>query len=530
MKLKITLITFLLFIGTVFPQILPKVFNLNGNKKIAESAPDISPASNGITDIVTLGDTVWLGTNSGVSLSTDGGASWKNFGGSPAFGLEGVSALGYDKYNGVLWAATANDTNTSSGVYPRGSGLRYTSDNGNTWTNIPQPVDANSDSLIVYGNNNIKALPVTVPIQNVIYDIAFTPNTVWIASWAAGLRKSTDMGKTWQRVILPLDDMDSVKPTDTLNICYSPQSGKICNTGNNNLLGFSIVAVDSLTLYVGTAGGINKTTDGGVSWTKFNHINEASPISGDWVVALAYNSADNTVWAACRRANDQSEIYAVSYSKDGGLSWQTTLPNETTDNFSISNQAGEGSEVIAASEGGLFITNDYGKNWYAPGTITDPLTHVSLITNLFYAAAFQGSNIWIGSSEGLAELTGYKGGWNGTWKIFAASKPLTSVTDTYAYPNPFNPNTDILKIKYSTNGSSVPVTIRIFDFSMHFVRTIIQGATRGNPVHVIDNSSGTIDYWDGRNDKGSIVPNGVYFYRVDAGSEKPVYGKILVLH
>jgi len=26
-----------------------------------------------------------------------------------------------------------------------------------------------------------------------------------------------------------------------------------------------------------------------------------------------------------------------------------------------------------------------------------------------------------------------------------------------------------------------------------------------------------------------VVPNGVYFYRIDAGSEKPVFGKIMVL-
>ena len=39
-------------------------------------------------------------------------------------------------------------------------------------------------------------------------------------------------------------------------------------------------------VWIGTAGGINKTTDGGQSWVKFNHTNEASPISGNFVVAL----------------------------------------------------------------------------------------------------------------------------------------------------------------------------------------------------------------------------------------------------
>lgn len=516
-----------MFAGTLFPQNLPKTYNINRNKKIGKNSAYSAPNSNGITDIIAMGDTVWLGTDEGVSLTTDGGNNWINFTGTPAFRYEGASALGYDKYNGVFWAATANDTNTSEGTLPRGSGLKYTSDLGKTWNSIPQPVDADSDTVIVYGNNRIPTLGVTVPEQNVIYDIGFTPNTIWIASWAAGLRKSSDMGKSWQRVVLPLDDMDSVKPADTLNSCYYPiPKNTVCSTTNNNLLGFSIAVVDSLTIYVGTAGGINKSTDGGISWIKFNHLNETNPIAGDWVAALIYNQYNHTLWAATRPANGSTEIYAVSYSIDGGLNWTTTLPNQTIENFAVQNN-----RVIAAADEDAFMTSDQGLNWITPGIIKDANTGITLNTNTFYSAAFKENNIWLGSSEGLAELTGSTSGWIGTWKTFTASQPLSSSSsNTYAYPNPFNPNTDILKIKYSTNGNSVPVTIRIFDFSMHIVRTVIQSALRGNPTHVVDNSSGTIDYWDGKNDRGSVVPNGVYFYRVDAGSLKPVYGKVLVMH
>ena len=206
----------------------------------------------------------------------------------------------------------------------------------------------------------------------------------------------------------------------------------------------------------------------------------------------------------------------MSYSIDGGLNWTTTLPNQTIENFAVQNN-----RVIAAADEDAFMTSDQGLNWITPGIIKDANTGITLNTNTFYSAAFKENNIWLGSSEGLAELTGSTSGWIGTWKTFTASQPLSSSSsNTYAYPNPFNPNTDILKIKYSTNGNSVPVTIRIFDFSMHIVRTVIQSALRGNPTHVVDNSSGTIDYWDGKNDRGSVVPNGVYFYRVDAGSLK----------
>ncbi len=63
---------------------------------------------------------------------------------------------------------------------------------------------------------------------------------------------------------------------------------------------------------------------------------------------------------------------------------------------------------------------------------------------------------------------------------------------------------------------------------MHIIRTIIQNARRGGTMHSIDTEGGVIDNWDGRNESGSIVPNGVYFYRVDAAGIKPVFGKILV--
>ena len=41
-------------------------------------------------------------------------------------------------------------------------------------------------------------------------------------------------------------------------------------------------------------------------------------------------------------------------------------------------------------------------------------------------------------------------------------------------------------------------------------------------------SNGVIDFWDGKNDNGDIVPNGVYFYRVEVGDNKS-FGKILVI-
>ncbi len=96
---------------------------------------------------------------------------------------------------------------------PEGSGLHYTSDFGVTWHSVPQPLDDAGDSTLIYGINDgvqlpkVRVLPVTVAIQNLVYDIDFTPDAVWIATFAGGVRKSTDMGQSWQRILLPSDSL-----------------------------------------------------------------------------------------------------------------------------------------------------------------------------------------------------------------------------------------------------------------------------------------------------------------------------------
>jgi hypothetical protein len=57
---------------------------------------------------------------------------------------------------------------------------------------------------------------------------------------------------------------------------------------------------------------------------------------------------------------------------------------------------------------------------------------------------------------------------------------------------------------------------------MQPVRTLIQNSSRlsGKEYDEI---------WNGKNDNGSIVANGVYFYRVEMSGQAPIWGKILVL-
>ncbi|MBS4033562.1 MAG: T9SS type A sorting domain-containing protein [Ignavibacterium sp.] len=515
--MKLQVILLLILLSGIFSQIQSQVDNYKLNTEADKfyKTNSQNPTSNTITDMIALGDTVWLGTSRGVSLSTDRGETWTNFFGNPQFGTDNVSSIGY--YNGVLWAATARTVEQNNQRLPQGTGLKYTSDLGRTWNSIPQPLDDPSDSTVQYGINTLRALPVTVAVQNLAYDIAFTPGTIWIATFAGGLRKSIDMGQSWKRVVLPPDSRNSIMPTDELNFCLSPVPGNFCSVGNLNHRVFSVIATDDNTLYAGTANGVNKSTDNGISWVKFNHQNQDEPISGNFITALGFNNTNNTLWASTWKAEDPDEFYGVSYSTNGGESWKTTLREERPHNFGFKQ-----SQTIVATGNGAFRTRDGGKTWITPGSIFDPVSDVTLNTNVFFSAASQGADVWLGSDDGLAKIreTGF---WQGTWKVFIASAPLSAEDDTYCYPNPFSPRQDQLKIKYSTGNKDADVTIRVYDFAMNYVSTVIQNAQRNK------NIESAPDYWDGRDANGNFVPNGVYIYRVEVEGKEPVFDKVIVL-
>jgi len=164
-KVFLKLILIIVLFVDSFAQLLPESYNLPNDNNYINKISASNPVSNSILDIITTGDTVWLGTSRGVSVSFDRGVSWNNFYNTTAFGTDNVSAIGY--FEGTLWAATAKTVEGVAGEdVAAGTGLKYTTDNGLTWNSIPQPVDNENDTVEVYGINNIPALPVTVPEEN----------------------------------------------------------------------------------------------------------------------------------------------------------------------------------------------------------------------------------------------------------------------------------------------------------------------------------------------------------------------------
>lgn len=518
---KIILFT-LVIVSNIYSQNFPDSYLLY-QEKILRKINSTSPVQlgNSITDIVIAGDTVILGTGKGLSISYDKGESWINYYNHPDFGTESISAVAYK--NGFIWVATAHSVERDGQILPEGSGLKYSSDGGLHWNKIEQPIDHKDSNKVIYGINILNALPITTTINNITYDIGLTGNAVWIASFAGGLRKSTDLGKTWERVVLPPDYLDSIKPTEAYNFTLSPTSGNLGYENNLNHRVFSVYVQNDSIIYVGTANGINKTTDGGKSWIKFTKQNQTNHISGNFVVAIGGTNFQNIdyIFAATWKAEDLTEEYGVSISSDGGLNWSVSNRDVRIHNFGFLNQF-----AYAAGSTGLFRSDNFGLSWLKAPTIVDSLTKQRILTSTFYSVNTQGNIIWAGSNEGLARTTETGFAWAAPWKVYLAYVPVKSSSETYAYPNPFDPEADILKIKYTTNGQDEKITIRIFDFGMNLIKTIIQNAPRSGAV---DQRIQQTEFWNGKDEFGKFVSNGVYFYSVQIGNNEPIWGKILVI-
>lgn len=517
-----------------------KILSLNSTDRFRTNSfrtfnliPDISATiiSNFITDIIVfgdnMGDTIWFGTGKGISRTTNLGLSFQNYYGTEPFRDDDVSGIAV--YKNWVVVATAYSQVINEQNVPTGSGIKVSSDFGVTWVSYPQPKDTQADTLITYGISTIRALAIVVSEFNLSYDIAITRKNLtsdslvfWITSWAGGLRKSTDYGATWQRVILPPDGFNFITPSGgPYNFQLNPRDPPL---GNNNHKAFSVTAENDSTIYVGTANGINVSTDWGVSWRKYNYdsTGQGTGVSGDFVVGLSVQkfSGRSIVWAACNPTKS-GEFSAVSYTMNSGINWANTLREAQFPH----NVGFRDSIIYVATDNGIwrsfFTPPDF--RWSKPSVIYDETVRDKISTERFYSVNSQGDSIWVGSGDGLARTTDtLPSPWVSKWKIFRAYQGITSVNETYAAPNPFSPDDELCRIFFKTGKTTSQVTVKIFDFAMFPVRTVIQNATRNLP-DVIWVS------WDGKRDDGTQVSNGVYFYRIEIDKDEVIWGKILVL-
>jgi len=515
--------------------------------------------SNVVTEVILQADNlVWLGTGLGISIISDSLSvktlqdtlDLTNGSYTTRIPRGGISAMTtgdqggpYEKFMFAAAAGSENDI-------PIGKGIVFTTDATDStinWIYYDQPIDDALSDTIPFGDIGFVAvLPVTVPQANVTYDMDLSEEFAWTASWAGGLRRFKFIDQVWERVPLPMDnqyELTTCKDTSYIRIggryilkdyYLNPRDPQ--DDGNHNHKAFSVLSYSD-TIWVGTANGINRGILGSgncIDWEHYSY--PMDNLSGNFVVGLEIQrlNGKRIIWAATVNADDPTEKRGISYTIDDGLSWNTALLGER-----IYNIAAFDSLVFAASANGLWKTED-GINWalYRPAHQAIPFPNTAIydldevLADEVYSVAFDNrsyygdGSIWIGTGDGAAhsyDLDGLN------WKIFRAEY---DINEDYAYPNPFSPYThNVLNdngyVRFQTNewSGTFVIDIDIYNFAMEKVYA--------TSFDKRISSSGTLK-WDGRDQQGVYVHNGVYFVKLtypenQSSKPSPHWVKLIVV-
>lgn len=500
----------------------PRLFSLSRTTAGDSTEPGLQ--SNVIVEIRTQGDSlVWLGTGVGLSVLQDS-LSVRTYltsaelrGGQISTELPegGVSAIGVAGEDTLLVAVatTVKDESTGQNISTgAGLALSFNSDDTSTvnWLHFSQPVDSSQDSTLTWGGVSLKALPVTVPQQNVTYDIAVSHDYFWITSWAGGLRRlnRSNVSSGWERVPLPQDDrMEMVCGEEIPDYELNPNDPPF---GHHNHKGFSVLAYGD-TVWVGTANGINRgivDRSGCVDWEHYSY--PLAGITGNWVVGLAKQEwrGERRIWAVTLASDQSGEENGVSYTPDDGLTWYpvSALSGERGYNIFVLD-----SLVYVATESGLWKSED-GVTYALFRPAIDAVNSEQILDNDVYSVVHDIRDYWqgpdalgvlfIGTADGLAKSPD-PGTDDSIWRIY---RTYVASGQAYAYPNPFSPTVHNIMdgeghVRFFYRSRRPEVELTIYNFAMEPVRSIEY--TRGTGEGALT--------WNGKDEQGRVVANGTYF-------------------
>ncbi len=434
---------------------------------------------NGIGELASDDQYLWAGTDAGVSrislqaslsgYSSDSG-DWTTFTVEDGIGGDNITALAVGQ--GEVWIAAAHDSTVMQTEVS--DGISVTRDGGRTWQHF-RPERG-------FG------------LANTVWGLAVSRGTVWAATWNAfgqfdsGLIRSRDGGQTWESLVP--------------------------NSNPNGEFSFAVLA-DGPRVWVGTAGGIARTSDEGVTW---DLATTGDGLTGNWVYALDVQevNGDSVLWAGSWPSGP-GERYGVVQSTDGGVSWTSidALLDVQAVDFAFSDDT-----LWAATFDGLWSSSDGGNAWirqdYRDGLAEGEAVSVHVL----------GENVWVGSSQNGLSLSADRGR---SWRVIQTSFPTVSLGSaarvdtiaTYAFPNPYSPvHHGSVRIRYSLKAST-NVTVEIFDVSNNKVKTLLADQSLSAGEHFVP--------WDGKNGRNVRVANGVYIYQVSTRSGLNAFGKIVVL-
>ncbi|HXT17014.1 MAG TPA: hypothetical protein VN706_15340 [Gemmatimonadaceae bacterium] len=190
----------------------------------------------------------------------------------------------------IIYAGSGEQNNRQSSSW--GSGVYKTTDAGATWTHIGLENTTSIGRVIVHPTD-----------PNIVYAAAV--GNLWKASPERGVYKTTDGGRTWNR-ILYVDTLtgatDMVMDPRNPNVLYAATYQRL-----RSAFGFN---------GGGPGSALYKTTDGGATWTK---LEKGIPAGDKGRIGLAISKSNPDVVVALIEHATESGTYR---SDDAGATWR----------------------------------------------------------------------------------------------------------------------------------------------------------------------------------------------------------------
>ncbi|MEZ5163110.1 MAG: hypothetical protein R2688_05045, partial [Fimbriimonadaceae bacterium] len=315
-------------------------------------------------------------------VATASGGVWKTENGgitmNPVFQYEHLSAIGdvavNQKDHNDVWVGTGEENSRNSTSW--GNGVYHSTDGGKTWKHMGLEKTRHISTILLDPKN-----------PNTIYVGAL--GNLWGTNPDRGVYKSTDGGKTWNKVLFVNDKTGIIEmlmdPRDPNTIYaaswerfrwpYRWASGgagsalyKTTDGGKNwtkltdglpkgdiGRIGLSMMASKPDTMIASIEhkdeGGVYKSTNAGKSWTKLNPINprpfyfsnpRIDPVDENLIYLPAVN---------------------FHYSTDGGKTFGVLQSSIHVDYHAMWINPKDGNHMIVGEDGGVGQTRDRGKTW-----------------------------------------------------------------------------------------------------------------------------------------------------------------------
>lgn len=285
---KLLLTGFIVAIGCLYTQaqITSATFGMMEARQIGPGT--MSGRISAIEGVAEDGKTIYIGTaGGGVWKTTNAGASFK-----PIFDkyCQSIGAIAINQKNPKVVYVGTGESNMRNSV-SIGNGLYKTTDAGDNWNRIGLDSTEKISKIAINPNN-----------PDIVYVAA--PGPLWADSKNRGLYKTTDAGKTWEKILYINEKAGvadvAIDPTNPETIYASSWEFRrlpyLFNSGGNG-------------------SGMYKSTDGGKTWKELTNGLPAKPF-GRIAFALAPSAPQNMV------AIVEAKETGLYISADGGDSWK----------------------------------------------------------------------------------------------------------------------------------------------------------------------------------------------------------------